>query len=674
MADGKVVYKVELDKSSVKKDLTDVNSEIKNGSKKTSDEQKKTYKETTTEFEKQSNKIVDANKDANKKIKSDSKDTSIGVQDAFEAAAEGIGISFTSLTAAGTITGIAAVTAKAVSDATQFDTAMNQFASSTGTSTDELKKYEDVLKNIYGNNYGDDFMDIASAMGEVKKQLGDLDEATLQNLTESAFALRDTFDFDVTESVRTAKNMMDNFGIDGQAAMNLIANGAQSNINKNGDLLDVLNEYSVQFRKLGFSADDMFKMLEAGADNGAFSVDKVGDAVKEFSIRVVDGSDTTKEGFEKIGLNADQMAEKFAKGGDSAKEAFNQTVEALMKVKDPMEQNLAGVNLFGTMWEDLGPQVIGSLAGIEEGAYGTADAMDTIKSVKYDDLGSMFEALTRQLELLLLPLGEMLIPLLSQLITAILPVMQALLPVVAEVLGALVTPILEIIQALTPLISLIADLAIPVIQLLGSVFGEVLNGAAADTKSIIGNVIGIIQGLLTFIQGVFTGNWKMAWNGVKQIFSNIVNALGEIFKKPINFIIDIINGFIKGLNKIKIPDWVPKIGGKGINIPKIPRLKVGMDFVPSDFFPAYLDYGEAVLTKEENAKLRSLGGIAGIERMINANQFISAESIDYALLAEAMAGVSIPIYLDGKLVGYSVTGAVDQNMGIITTRKGRYGI
>ena len=113
MADGKVVYKVELDKSSVKKDLTDVNSEIKNGSKKTSDEQKKTYKETTTEFEKQSNKIVDANKDANKKIKSDSKDTSIGVQDAFEAAAEGIGISFTSLTAAGAITGIAAVTAKA---------------------------------------------------------------------------------------------------------------------------------------------------------------------------------------------------------------------------------------------------------------------------------------------------------------------------------------------------------------------------------------------------------------------------------------------------------------------------------------------------------------------------------------------------------------------------------
>lgn len=674
MADGKVVYKVEMDDSSVDKQLSNVDSKIEKSSNKTTEKQKKDYKETAKEYSKQAKNIENTNKNTNQEIINNSSNAGASLKDTFADVAENIGISFSSLTKAGAIAGIAGLTTKAVSSAVDLDKAMNQFASSTGISTDELAKYESVLKNIYSNNYGDDFMDIAGAMGEVKKQLGDLDEATLQNLTESAFALRDTFEFDVTESVRAAKNMMDNFGIDGQTAMNLIANGAQTNINKNDDLLDVLNEYSVQFSKLGFSADDMFKMLEAGAENGAFSVDKVGDAVKEFSIRVVDGSNTTKEGFEKIGLNADEMAKKFAKGGDSAKEAFNQTVEALMKVKDPMDQNLAGVNLFGTMWEDLGPQVIGSLASIEEGAYGTAEAMNTIKSVKYDDLGAMFEALTRQLELLILPLGEMLIPLLSQLITAILPVMQALLPVVTEVLGALVTPILEIINALHPLIELIINTAIPVIQTLGSVFGEVLKGISSTATNIINNVIGILKGLIQFITGVFTGNWKMAWNGIKNIFSNIVNALGEIFKTPINFIIDIINGFIKGLNKIKIPDWVPKIGGKGINIPTIPRLKVGMDFVPSDFYPAYLDYGEAVLTREQNAKLRSWGGIDGVERMLSNSVINNDLNIDYNRLAQAMAGVSIPVYLDGKLVGYSVTGAVDQNMGIITSRKGRYGI
>lgn len=95
-----------------------------------------------------------------------------------------------------------------------------------------------------------------------------------------------------------------------------------------------------------------------------------------------------------------------------------------------------------------------------------------------------------------------------------------------------------------------------------------------------------------------------AWENVKNIFSNIAKGLGNIFKSPINFIIGIINGFIGGLNKIKIPDWVPGIGGFGINIPQIPKLKVGMDYVPEDNFPAILHEGEAVLTKEENREYR----------------------------------------------------------------------
>ena len=113
------------------------------------------------------------------------------------------------------------------------------------------------------------------------------------------------------------------------------------------------------------------------------------------------------------------------------------------------------------------------------------------------------------------------------------------------------------------------------------------------------------------------------------------------------------------------------VGGKGFNISTIPRLKVGMDFVPSDFFPAYLDYGEAVLTREENAKLRSLGGIGGIENMIEGS-FSNNIGFDYDKLASAMANLGI--YMDGQKVGYMTTNGVDQNMGLITSRKGRYGI
>lgn len=176
----------------------------------------------------------------------------------------------------------------------------------------------------------------------------------------------------------------------------------------------------MQFAKVGLDADDMFKIFQKGAESGAFNLDKVGDAVKEMAIRVVDGSDTTRQGFEAIGLNADEMSAKFAAGGESAKEAFNQTVDALAAMEDPLAQNQAGVALFGTMWEDLGADAVTALAEVEDGAYDTGEAMKSIKNIKYDDIGSVFEGLKRSLEVLIIPLGEQLIPLLAELIDDVL--------------------------------------------------------------------------------------------------------------------------------------------------------------------------------------------------------------------------------------------------------------
>ena len=151
------------------------------------------------------------------------------------------------------------------------------------------------MEAVYKNNYGDSFEDIGDAISQVKN-LGEMDEASLQNVTESAFALRDTFEYDISESTRAAKALMDNFGISGEEAMNLIASGAQNGLDYSGELLDSISEYSVQFEKVGLDADDMFANLSKGAESGAFNLDKVGDAVKEMAIRVVDGSDTTRQG------------------------------------------------------------------------------------------------------------------------------------------------------------------------------------------------------------------------------------------------------------------------------------------------------------------------------------------------------------------------------------------
>ena len=145
-------------------------------------------------------------------------------------------------------------------------------------------------------------------------------------------------------------------------------------------------------------------------------------------------------------------------------------------------------------------------------------------------------------------------------------------------------------------------------KLLTEVFGE-------GTVSLISHIIGILQNLIGFIVNVFTGNWRGAWQNVKGIFKSAVGALEDIFKRPLNAIISGWNKLVSGLGKVKVPNWVPIAGGKSISLPKLPKLRVGMDYVPEDDFPAILHKGEAVLTAEENRRLQELGGISGLESM-----------------------------------------------------------
>lgn len=147
---------------------------------------------------------------------------------------------------------------------------------------------------------------------------------------------------------------------------------------------------------------------------------------------------------------------------------------------------------------------------------------------------------------------------------------------VGDFVGKLVNGALEIYNKfIQPLIVNLLEKLAPAWSFLSSAVIGVLGSIFAVISDVIGSIIGIFGGIIDFIVGVFTGNWSKAWNGIKDIFKNIVDGLVGIFKFPINLIIDGINAFISGLNKVKVPDWVPVVGGKGINIPKIPKLARG---------------------------------------------------------------------------------------------------
>ena len=292
--------------------------------------------------------------------------------------------------------------------------AQSVLTNTTNLSGRELEQYQVLLRQLYGENYGESLDDVAQTLATVRQQL-DAEWSTdaLKTVTQDAITLRDTFGYEVQDSIRAASALIQNFGIDGDEAFRLIAEGNRNGLDYSGELLDTISEYSVQFAKLGLSANDMFKRLEAGAKNGAWNLDKVGDAFKEFSIRVVDGSDTTQAGFEALGMNADYMAQQFAAGGETAKAALQQTMQALADMDDPVQQNLAGVNLLGTMWEDLGATAVVQMANIAEGTYGAADAMQTLRESRLDDLTEASEHLDRNLNLLAATAGDAVVPALA---------------------------------------------------------------------------------------------------------------------------------------------------------------------------------------------------------------------------------------------------------------------
>lgn len=635
---GEVRYKAKIDSSGINSDIKTVEKQIDKSGKQIENTSKDTNDKVTQDFQKSSEK-------------------SQGFwEKAGDAIAFKVGMSFANI-------GSAAVAAagKAIGAAMDVEAAVSSFSAQTGIfDPQEAEEYKAVMEDIYKNNYGEDWQDIADAMSKVKQMMPELKSDQLQETTEQAFLLRDVFGYDVAESVRSAQTLMQQFGVDAEEAFSLIATGAQNGLDYSGELLDSINEYSVQFEKLGFSADDMFNIFQAGAENGAFNLDKIGDAIKEFSIRAIDGSDATAEGFELIGLNADEMAAKFAAGGESARDAFFETMEALNALEDPLAQSTAGVDLFGTMWEDLGPEVVSQLSGIREEAYATADQMSALEDVKYDNLNSMMEGLTRSLEMLLLPLGEALIPILSELAESLFPLLEAVLEPISSVL-------LDVVEALSPLLSALSAVIeqglqpfINSVQVMGDVISAALSWISEGFETSIKTWTTVLEEITGFIKNVFTGNWSAAWQNIKNIFSSIWEGIKNTIKGGINFIIDGINSFISGVNRVQIPDWVPVVGGKGLNIPLIPRLKRGMPFVPKDMFPAFLDYGERVLTKEENrvysAALAmnippSVLGLLGQRDTLNLSNIPATVYPEIAGTAEnKVTRIEVPVSIDGREV------------------------
>lgn len=464
-----------------------------------------------------------------------------------------------------------AMSGYALNFSTEFDKAFNTLVTQTGATTDEFNELDEAMTNVYANNFGESIEDVAESMALVKQNTKETGEA-LQETTEYALLMRDTFGFEVAESTRAAKMMMDQFGISSKDAYNLIAQGAQNGLNKNDDLLDTINEYSVHFQQLGIDAPTMFNMLASGAESGTFSVDKLGDAIKEFGIRTKDGSDASRDAFKYLGYDADEMFKVFNKGGQEAADMTQIIIDELAGMPDGVEKTTAGVALFGTMWEDLGSKGIKALSELDGEISLTKDSLDQINKQKYDDIGSALQGLKRTLETSVVePLGEELKPVVEDVISyvdengdEIADVLSNIVEKIGEFVGFIVDNGSTIIAMIAGIGTglLVWNVAQMIMGLVGAIKAFMLATEGATLAMKIFNAVGkanvfiliasviatVIVAIVTFLATNEDARKKLVeiWNKIKEVASTVFGAIATFFTETVPNAVSTFVSKVKG--------------------------------------------------------------------------------------------------------------------------------
>lgn len=397
--------------------------------------------------------------------------------------------------------------------ATEGDSALAMLEARTGATSSEMEGFEDVMYEVYNANYGESLGDVSEKLSTVIQMTDDLDNASLANVTKNAIALEDVFGFDIMESMRGVNSLMDQFGITSDQAFNLIVQGAQKGLNQNDDLLDTINEYSVQFKNAGYSADDMFNMLANGVESGTWSVDKLGDAVKEFNIRMSDGS--AKEAVEALGFSWEKVSEDWSKGGDSAKEVFNMLVNELDGLETTTEGYNIGVGLLGTMYEDLGQEAVLALSNTEGAINSASDAMAQMDSAAYDTLESSLSQLGRTVKAeVVQPIAEKLTPAIKDSVNFV---------------NERVGPAVEWLLSHLPEVGIILGTIGSVIAAMkwGSIVGQIskISGAFSGFKTAIAAIPGPALAIIAIVAALAAG-FMYLWE-TNEDFRNNVTAVWE---------------------------------------------------------------------------------------------------------------------------------------------------
>ena len=434
-------------------------------------------------------------------------------------------------------------------------TKVNAYFGETGQAAEDTAN---VIKSVYSDGVGESMDSVADAVLMVKKNLGDLSETDLTNLTQQAITLDELYGIDMNETLRGVNSLMQQYGLTAQEAMDYIVVGTQNGLDKTSELGDNLSEYAGKFSQAGYSASEYFQLLDNGLKNGAYNLDKVNDAINEVTTRLVDG--TIGESIGSFSTKTQELFTSWQNGGATQKQVIDSIVADIGNCTNQQEAlNLAAL-AFGTMAEDGNLKFITSLTSVGstyDSVKGSAQGMFDATTTPMQQM----ESNTRKLQQALVPLGEKLAelanailpPLVSVITTiggwferlpgpvqnfviilgALLAAFTALTPVIAAIsvaMGALNISMLPIIAVIAAVAAAIAGI-IAIIQNWGAItqwFGELWNTICTGIGAMVDSLKAWFSNLWTHLQSV--------WEGICNVVQTAVMLLGSIIQGAIDII------------------------------------------------------------------------------------------------------------------------------------------
>lgn len=406
---------------------------------------------------------------------------------------------------------------------------------------------EKLFKDVYATGVTSSMESVSAAIISVRENLGELGDAELTSIAEQAIYLDETFGVDMSESLRGVNSLMKNFGMSATEAMDYLVKGTQEGLDKTHELGDNIAEYGQLWSQAGFSASEMFAILDNGLKSGAYNLDKVNDFVKEFTISLTDGR--IEQNLESFSANTRILFEEYKQGKATAKDVFYSIINDLETTMTKQEALTVASNTWSALGEDNALAVISALNDVNDTFVDVTGTAEEFADTMGGGTAGSIATLKNNVTLLAATFGEKLQPLIDNLITLTSNLITALQGMDAETVS-MITTIGLVVAAIGPVISIVGKV-ISVIGTVISVGGKVIAGIKALGALISGVlipaitaigapvwiVIGVIAALIAIGVALYK-NWdeiaawaKKAWSAITEAVGNAVEAIGEFFSE-----------------------------------------------------------------------------------------------------------------------------------------------